>query len=66
MKKRYLVGRLRAIARQGGVDLSLLREGRNHEIWSLGSGRLVIPRHREINELTARGIIPEAARMIDQ
>ncbi|WP_428114661.1 type II toxin-antitoxin system HicA family toxin [Candidatus Poriferisodalis sp.] len=65
MKKRDLLRQLAAIARTGGVDFHLLREGRNHEIWILGSERLVIPRHREINEHTARGILTEAGKMVE-
>jgi mRNA interferase HicA len=40
--------------------LELVRQGANHELWSLGGQRLTIPRHREINERTARGIITTA------
>ena len=28
----------------------LVRQGADHEIWQCGSTRVVIPRHREINE----------------
>lgn len=65
VKKRDLLRQLTEIARAGGVDFRLLREGRNHEIWVLGSERLVIPRHREINEHTARGILAEAGKMVE-
>ena len=65
VKKRELMRQLAAIARAGGLDLRLLREGRNHEIWMVGSERLVIPRHREINEHTARGILAEAGKMVE-
>lgn len=64
VKKRDLLRQLADIARAGGVGFRLLREGRNHEIWVLGSERLVIPRHREINEHTARGILTEAGKMV--
>lgn len=40
--------------------LEFVRQGANHELWSLGGQRLTIPRHREINERTARGIITTA------
>lgn len=52
--------RLRAIARAADAEFRLVREGGNHEIWTMGGGRLVIPRHGEINELTAQGIIKKA------
>ena len=65
MKKHDLMRRLHAIARASGLDLQLLREGRSHEIWVLEGERLVIPRHRKINDITARSIIAEAERMIE-
>ncbi|CAN5908865.1 hypothetical protein BH23ACT10_BH23ACT10_22550 [soil metagenome] len=52
--------RLRASAATVDVDLEFLREGANHEVWSLGGQRITIPRHREINERTAQGIIKTA------
>jgi mRNA interferase HicA len=60
VKKRELVKRLREIAGSAGVMLLLVRQGGNHEIWSIGGELLVIPRHREINERTARSIIERA------
>ncbi|MHC4885797.1 MAG: type II toxin-antitoxin system HicA family toxin [Planctomycetota bacterium] len=32
-------------------------EGTNHEKWTNGSQLTTVPRHREINELTAKGIL---------
>lgn len=57
VNKRTLIKQIRAIAKKDGLELTFLREGGNHEIWSIGGQRLVIPRHREINEYTARSII---------
>ena len=65
MKKRDLIKRLRVIARESGLEFTLLREGRNHEIWRLGSTRLVVLRPREINERTARGILAHALEVQD-
>lgn len=48
------------IARRRGRDFGLVREGRNHEMWNIGDARLVIPRHREVNERTARSILSRA------
>lgn len=39
-----------------------LREGGNHEIWTNGVEQQPIPRHREINEMTANAIIKKAQR----
>ena len=66
MKKHDLMRRLNAIARTSGLPLQMLREGRNHEIRTIGDERLVIPRHRKINHITARSIIAEAERMVGQ
>ena len=60
MKKRDLIKRLRVIAKSGDVELDFVREGANHEIWTLGGERFVIPRHREVNERSAEGIIRKA------
>lgn len=34
---------LRSIAKGAQVDLELIREGSNHELWSLGGIHLIIP-----------------------
>jgi len=60
VKKRDLIKQLRAIAKAADTDLEFVREGANHEVWTIGDERLVIPRHREINEHTAKGIIKKA------
>jgi predicted RNA binding protein YcfA (HicA-like mRNA interferase family) len=36
------------------------REGGNHEIWTNGEKKEPVPRHAEINELTARSILKKA------
>lgn len=60
MKKRELLTRLRAIATSADLVLDFVREGANHEIWRIGNERIVIPRHREVNERTADGILRRA------
>lgn len=35
----------------------LSREGGRHEIWTNGLQTQAVPRHKEINEWTARGIV---------
>ncbi len=59
MKKQTLIRRLRKVAKDRGVALHLLRQGR-HEVWQFGEERLVILRHSEIDEHTARGILSRA------
>ena len=65
MKKRDLIKQLRTLAAQRGHDLGFVREGRNHEVWTIGGTRIVIPRHREINERTAQNILTRAKEVSD-
>lgn len=44
-------------ASTSGVAFALVREGGSHSIFRCGSQHIVVPRHREINEHTARGIM---------
>lgn len=57
MKYRELIRRLRRIAAEHDVTFTFVREGSNHELWAIDDERIVIPRHREINERTANSII---------
>jgi mRNA interferase HicA len=41
-------------------DLELVREGANHTIFRVKGSTVSVPRHREINEITARAIIRDA------
>lgn len=50
------MAQLRKLARAKGLDLTYLG-GTNHEKWQMGPILLVIPRHRELHEYTARGIL---------
>jgi mRNA interferase HicA len=38
------------------------RQGGSHEVWTDGNKTVTVPRHREINEFTARAIIRETKR----
>lgn len=57
MKRKALDKALREGAKQKGLELKFVREGANHEIWKMGSYQFSIPRHSDINELTAKGIL---------
>ena len=50
MKKRDLVKLLKR------CGWWMYDEGANHEKWTNGKLKTTVPRHREINELTAKGI----------
>ncbi|MBI3535519.1 MAG: type II toxin-antitoxin system HicA family toxin [Deltaproteobacteria bacterium] len=56
MKKRDLEKILKT------MGWSFLREGGNHEIWTNGVDTEAVPRHSEINENTAKGIIKRAKK----
>lgn len=60
MKKRGLLKQLQTIAKVADAEFVFVRQGGSHEIWFLVGKRLVVPRHREINERTAEGIIKKA------
>lgn len=53
---------LRLIAKEAeaaGVDFGLVREGGRHSIYRYGTKNVVIPRHNEINQWTARAILKD-------
>jgi mRNA interferase HicA len=54
MKRRDLENRLHSLGWR------LVRHGARHDVWSNGERELVVPRHNEINEYTAKAIIKEA------
>ncbi len=54
MKRRDLEKKLRTL---GWI---LARHGSRHDVWSNGERDLVVPRHNEINEYTAKAILKEA------
>lgn len=65
MKRRDLIRQFEAIARERGASVTLVREGGAHTVYLVGVVRIVVPRHREINELTARGIIDDVRRGLE-
>ena len=54
MKKKELIKKLK---KYGWLKFG---EGANHEIWTNGEQKLSIPRHAEINEITAKSIVKTA------
>ena len=59
-KRRDLIRKIEKQARSQGVAFGELREGSKHTIYTLDGVRLVIPRHRDINEITAESIYSDA------
>jgi len=48
--------RIRRAAETRGITWRLVRQGGRHEVWTFGRTKITIPRHREINEITAQAI----------
>ena len=48
MKRTDHVREIRLAARGAGLELRLIREGAEHEIWLCGDVQIAIPRHREL------------------
>jgi mRNA interferase HicA len=42
------------------LGFRLMRYGSRHDIWTDGEYEIAVPRHREINEYTARAILKQA------
>lgn len=59
MKRIDLLRAIRRAASVAEIGFVLKRQGRDHELWLCGQTEIVIPRHREINELTARGVLKD-------
>jgi mRNA interferase HicA len=64
VKKRDLEKTLRQLAKTAGVDFQYVG-GTKHEKFKLNGIVLLIPRHREINEITAAEIIKAAKEILD-
>lgn len=56
MKRKELEARINSIAKANGLK-AVWTEGGNHSKLVVGRAQTVVPRHREINEITAKSII---------
>lgn len=59
VKRRELLKAIAAAARDSELSWVLARQGANHEVYSLDGLIIPVPRHTEINELTAESIFKE-------
>jgi hypothetical protein len=59
VKRRDLLKRIAAKAASANISWVLEREGANHSVYTLGSQTIPVPRHRDINDMTAEGIFKE-------
>lgn len=65
MKQRDLLNALRDMATTAGVDFVFVRSGSDHDQYRIDGQLVPIPRHREIVERTARGIIKDASKYLE-
>ncbi len=59
MRRTALVEQLRQIAKDKGVPFDVTEGGSHSKVW-IGERFVTVPRHNEINELTARAILCDA------
>jgi predicted RNase H-like HicB family nuclease len=57
VKRSELIRWIRTAARSADLTWEVVREGSAHEVWRLAGRQITIPRHREINEVTATAIM---------
>ncbi|MGJ9374353.1 hypothetical protein [Nesterenkonia sp. CF4.4] len=55
-QRRDMVKRLHRAAKAQGMEFTKHREGGNHTVFDLDGLKVILPRHREINENLARDI----------
>ncbi len=59
MRRRELLDRIREAAEARDLDLDQVREGKKHTIFRVRSVQFSVPRHTEINHITAEGIFKD-------
>jgi len=59
VKRADLIRKISRAARANDLVLELVREGSRHSIYRCGSQQVTVPQHREINEMTAAGIMAD-------
>jgi mRNA interferase HicA len=59
VKRKDLIKIIGSTAKKQGLRFELVREGGQHTLYSLNGQNVVIPRHREINEITAKAIMKD-------
>ena len=59
MKRADVLKTLHQIAKDQGVAYDITEDGSHSKVW-LGHRFVIVPRHNEINELTAKGILRDA------
>ncbi|RCK68280.1 type II toxin-antitoxin system HicA family toxin [Desertihabitans brevis] len=58
MKRRDLMKQIAKHAKANGLDVTT-REGGSHTVVTVGENSTTVPRHNEINEMTAKAILKQ-------
>ncbi|MFF3441698.1 hypothetical protein [Streptosporangium sp. NPDC002721] len=68
MKRNDLLGRMARLARRYGFEFSKSPDvhGGGHDKWYVRGDAVIVPRHTEVNELTAKGILKEWEALLAQ
>jgi mRNA interferase HicA len=53
VKRTILLRTIARAANRTGAEWRLVRDRGDHEVWSLDGVLVVVPRHREVNDMTA-------------
>ncbi|MBO9056139.1 hypothetical protein JYQ29_03980 [Curtobacterium flaccumfaciens pv. flaccumfaciens] len=65
MKRTELLRRLARKADENDVEFVFHRHGGSHDLFRFGRNTVVVPRHREVEEMTAPGIVRDCDRRGD-
>ena len=57
MRRTELLKKIATAAKDAGVEFDLVTEGKKHSKFECGGEPVTVPRHNEINEYTAEGIL---------
>jgi hypothetical protein len=57
VKRTALNKKIKDAAKAAGFEWVLVRHGGQHDLWRCGTTIVTIPRHNELNELTAQSIL---------
>lgn len=67
MKRTALLKRIAQAAGDKGIEWTFVRAGGQHDVYRLGASvQVSIPRHREINEITAAAILKTAGKELGE
>lgn len=66
MKRKDLIKKINEAAKDADLEWAFLREGGKHTVYTLDGIRIPIPRHNEIVEGTAEGIMKDCQEKLGE